>query len=812
VIPLFRRRSPPERIATSFRWFEPRIFADVETAAYAARRAGSGYAVEVKKASYFAWETAHLDRGFDDFVLEAGLSIDPANGHSAAGFVLRYDNEENFYAFLVSNRGMYRFDLLFNNNPMPLIEWTPLPETVREGGERVLRVIAHGSHFSFYDGEEWVGEMEDETLASGGIGLAVQNFAEAGRAAFRFASLTLDARPLAVEREYLRWVHYVPHAPSSRLALAETLFSQGRFAPAAVELTRALKGRDGTAREHFLLAECYLRLSINDRALRHVEETLTREPTHAQALFEKANLLYITNELLRARDWINACLAAGTLPESPVMWNLLGNVEYGLGNWKKSADAYLRAAALQPDTPLFLRNAARSLEQAGSPAQALESYLAAARLLFREEAYGDLSLLLSRVQVLDPGNAEVRALEAKTLYHEGKSGEAFEKLTRLSAEGTADSAVEYLLGIMLAERGSREEALEKFTRAESMTPDFPLYAYRVAETLHLMGRDARPALERARTLDPEDPWINNLASLMALEAGNPEEAVSSLRRALERAPGEAEILINLSEALASTGRAEEALALVEGFTPPEEIEARLANQKGNILSRMRDFPRAVKAYEAAVRADPDNPVFKENCASALLEIDMVHRAEELLARAEEQRPSASIYRLLGNAAMLKGEYRRAEAAYRAGLDMEPSSPDLMASLASLQLERGRYREARTLVTQALLAAPGHAVLRTLRERIRTRHEERLACSSCGREWWVPRELPPQGTLVVRGEPPVEAPAGRCTACGKLYCVGCATPHLKDMRFHCAHCGGQLKLSDNSLRFLLEEYVGREPSS
>jgi tetratricopeptide (TPR) repeat protein len=812
MLGFLRRRAP--LVSTTFRWFEPKVLQDVDAPGYAARRANGAYVLELKKPSFFAWEIARTGEPLGDFILEARMAIDPANGYSAAGFLLRYDNEENFYSFLVSNRGFFRFDLLFNNHPMPLIEWTPLPEQSGESPRAdgmPVRVIARGSHFSFYEGDEWLGETEDETLTAGEVGFAAQNYAEAGRAAFRLSRLTVEGRPVEVEREHMRWVHYVPHAPAARLALAETLFASGSFGPAAIQLSRSLKGRTGTAREHFLMAECYLRLSLPDRALAEVEETLRLEPAHAQALFEKANLLYLSNRFLQTRDWVHACLQAGTLPASPALWNLVGNAEYALGNWEQSANAYLKAAEMQPDMPLFLRNAARSLERAGSPGEALRRYLEAARLFFREQAYDELSLLVPRVQALEPDNAEVRALEAKMLYHEGRREEALVLLQELSAAGSADSAVEYLLGIIMAEKGQREEALSRFHRAAQMEPAFPLYAFRVAETLHLLGRDAGEALSRALAIDPEEPWANNLAGVLALEAGDPAAAAAALGKAHDRAPAELEISMNLSEALARQGRTGEALALISGLPSGPESRARLANQRGNILSRAGDHGGAVRAFEEAVREDPESPVYKENCASACLAIDMVHRAEELLAQAEAKRPSAGGYKLFGDAAMLKGELARAEAAYRAGLGLEPANLDLKVSLAALQLERGRYKEAKAVVGEVLAAAPQHAPSLRLITRIRERHESPLSCAACGRQWWVPKALPPQPPLVVRGEPPAEAPAGRCGRCGKLYCISCATPHLRDQRFHCADCGEPLRLSDDSLRYLLNEIVERHGS-
>jgi hypothetical protein len=210
--------------------------------------------------------------------------------------------------------------------------------------------------------------------------------------------------------------------------------------------------------------------------------------------------------------------------------------------------------------------------------------------------------------------------------------------------------------------------------------------------------------------------------------------------------------------------------------------------------------------------DPGNAVYKENCAAACIELDMVHRAEELLAQIEPEHPSASVYNLLGQVAALKGERARAELAFSAGLERDPGNPDISVNLASLQRERGTHDEARDLLLSVLSTHPGHARARSLLDRIRAEREQKIQCATCGREWWVPRDLPPQPALRVRGEPPAEAPAGRCPVCAKVYCVGCAAAHLREMRFYCPDDGEYLKLSEDSLKWLLARAIDAVPPS
>jgi tetratricopeptide (TPR) repeat protein len=804
----FLRRSPAPRIATSFGRLSPKPFGRGDTEAYCASYEPGAYLLELKRPRYFAWELLSGERSFSDFSLAGEVQEAPPGGSGACGFLLRCMDEQDFYAFLVSGSGMFRFDLVRNNHPVALVEWTRLAAAEAAGhaaGPRRLRLVAHGSRFTFAVDDEWVGEIEDETLPAGRVGFAAQTYD--GTGSFRLRSFELDARPLAVEREHYGWSYFFPALPAARLRLAETLFAQGAHGPAAVQVRKALKGREGTVREHFLLAECYVRLSLYDEALAEIGEVLRREPGHAEARTEKANVLYLADRLLEARDEAAAALAGG--PPAPLLLNLLGNAEYGLGNWSKAAEAYLRAVDEQPGVAPFLRNAARALERAGRGAEALDYYLRAARIFFREEAYGELSLVLPRLRALDPPNSEARGLEAKMLYHEGRIDDALERLSALAAEGCEDSAVHYLLGLVLSDRGRREDALPRFEEAARREPSFALYHFRAAETLRALGRDPAPALARALALAPEDPWINNLAGLLDMEAGDLAAAVGRFRAALAAAPDEPDILVNCAEALSLSGSHEEGLALLAAEAAGDRggpARARLANQRGNILARQKRFEEAVREYEAALRLDPASHAFKENCAAACIEIDMIHRAEELLAQVEPEHPSATVYNMIGTVAALKGERARAEAAYRAGLAREPTNPDIAVNLALLSLEKSDWQAAARAAEAVLGRTPGHARALALRERIRARYQTRLECASCGREWWAPRELPPQPGLMVRGEPPADAPAGRCPSCGLVYCVGCASGHVRESRFYCPSCGQFLKLSDHALRWLLVQRI------
>ena len=219
--------------------------------------------LRIRKPSCFAWVLSPYQYG--DFMIQAKLHIGEENGHSSAGFVFRYNNEDNFYYFLLSNRERFRFDVVFNKNPIHLIEWTAVPAAVKDVTE--LRIIARDNSFSFFLGDEWLAEASDDTLKTGFVGFAAQNYEEKNEGVFFLNSLTIESRPLQVEQEYLRWTRYVPISPQARITLARTYAEMGKHSEAVVQLKSALKHLPDSAEVHLHLARSYVQLKAYPESL-----------------------------------------------------------------------------------------------------------------------------------------------------------------------------------------------------------------------------------------------------------------------------------------------------------------------------------------------------------------------------------------------------------------------------------------------------------------------------------------------------------------------------------------------------------------
>jgi Flp pilus assembly protein TadD len=257
-------------------------------------------------------------------------------------------------------------------------------------------------------------------------------------------------------------------------------------------------------------------------------------------------------------------------------------------------------------------------------------------------------------------------------------------------------------------------------------------------------------------------------------------------------------------------RGEEALRLLTtGMERVEATEGELAslyNQRGNCLVELGRCSEAIGDYEKALVLVPNNRDYMQNCAACCIELDMVMRAEELLNALLEESETAALFNLTGNLSVVTGELERARLAYLEGLKLEEGNREIKLNLLSLYIDTGKVEEARELLEEVEGWPDPPELFPQLRDRFHERFEEVLECSSCSRQWRVPKQLPPQPAFTIRGEPPAEAPAGRCERCKRLYCIACASEWVQEGRLMCPECNTRLRLNDDSLKYLLLQYV------
>lgn len=807
---------------------------------YAARFVHHGLELRIDKKHLLAWVEDPVFR-YADVVVEADFRFGPATAYAAAGLFFRHADAGSYYAVLASNKGMFRLDAVFNGNPLPLIGWTELPVPKRDDGHTRLLVVAHGDRLTIVANDSWAAEVVDGTLSSGHLAFALANYGDGPRAETVLTRFRVESRPIEVEAAHFRWNSYIRVDPAARLRLAETFRAMGQHLSALVQIKRAWKaGFPVEQRELLAAADCALALNLAAEAEEYLDRCIERDHASEEAIraiVEKAKLLYIANRFSELREHAEEALTAA--PGDPVLRTLLAHAYWNLGAWERASAAYEAALDLERDNGLLWMNAGSARERLGDHRGAFDRYLEAARLFLAAEAYNDLDAVLPLLESAAPHDPRVHALAGKRAfaaddfvaaerrlsaaaahYDAGPDAQVAANAESAAGPAGADSAVYYLLGLIRSRNGKRGEALRLFERAAALERDYAPYLFRVAEARFLLDGDPTDErlladLEAARQVAPEDGWIANLGAQIALARGDLDQAEALIERASRALPEESAVLANRAELSFLRGDADGALAALGwkdgGLDRRNDPSGALANAAGNMLVRAERWEEADLAYSQALAAAPADTDYLRNRASCLIELGRYGEADDCLSRAAALDPGPRTLDLIAYVSIKKGEYPRAEAAYRIGLERHKDDPSLLAGLAWVYLTMARWKQAeeviRTLETRS--NAPTVTELRARLEEFTTR---KVACSLCDRSWRVAVDLLPLPPLRLVAEPPDHLPAGTCPSCGKTYCIACGKKHLVDGRFVCPDCGERLKLLDEGLKKLLADWAASASAS
>jgi predicted Zn-dependent protease len=269
--------------------------------------------------------------------------------------------------------------------------------------------------------------------------------------------------------------------------------------------------------------------------------------------------------------------------------------------------------------------------------------------------------------------------------------------------------------------------------------------------LHEQARfsEAIPPLEHARSLKPQDYFVNLLLGIDLLRSGKAVEAVPRLEVAAHANPGEEFPEDYLGEAEASLGRYAQAAeayqrAMQKGHGSEDALEA----WAGFALERFRSIGEALRASASGIAAahklakSSDNLTSAGPCAGPIPQLERAlvakhpkgsapnqgaqtayqlsicyaleaGKAEQVLQNIAEN--VAAVHRLRGDVLLrLKGDGAGAEAEYRQAIAARAGDPALLERLAEAQLKAGETDAAEQSAQAALVIDPHRReALRTL---------------------------------------------------------------------------------------------------
>ena len=205
---------------------------------------------------------------------------------------------------------------------------------------------------------------------------------------------------------------------------------------------------------------------------------------------------------------------------------------------------------------------------------------------------------------------------------------------------------------------------------------------------------------------PENADANNLKGLCAYKMKDFETAECHIIKAINCAPGQADMLGNLGHVLKDVGRNDEAL---KAFNKSLSLGSSKSSTYQTIAEVLLTLDRADEAFDSfqnALSLYPKNISILTSFGNALIKQKQFDQSIDCLRRVMEIQPDfAGGYVNLGNALKEQGEFAAAIELYNLAIDLAPEFPEALFNVAFTQALLGDQEGALATLSNLLKIAP-----------------------------------------------------------------------------------------------------------
>jgi len=435
--------------------------------------------------------------------------------------------------------------------------------------------------------------------------------------------------------------------------LARVYLTADRVPDARGVLAKVLARDPHDPTANMMLGELALSAGKHPVARRHVEAVLDEHPKHLSALVAFIQLEVLDGKLATLQYRIEHMIEMRPEAIEP----RIGLAIYHLRNGRAAEVA----GALAPLSPLQHR----SLRVRG--------LLAAADLVMAMEP--ETTAAMERLVRATPGSERYLYLLASAAVGTPRQVAVKEELLAIHRERPHHPRVLMGLVTLAQAEGDREQfqAYLEQLLALAINPDAPSILRMRAVAADFRGDHAEAAAlaEQALSARPEDAELPRELAAYQLRAGQFDAAIGTLAPRVMKNPGDTQAHLLLADALFRSG----------------------------------DTARAVKQYEHALAAEPDNLVALNNLAWTLRNEDTeralkyIHRARELLPGQPDILDTIAVIEYLA------GNHHRALFSIEAALQKRPGDPSMRFHRAQINAELGRTEEAIADLQELVAADP-----------------------------------------------------------------------------------------------------------
>ena len=201
-------------------------------------------------------------------------------------------------------------------------------------------------------------------------------------------------------------------------------------------------------------------------------------------------------------------------------------------------------------------------------------------------------------------------------------------------------------------------------------------------------------------------------ALAALQANNPQQAITAYRAALSYDPENRQYEMKLAQALGSAGRTEEAYTYFLGLWESRPGDGFINLQLARLAATRRDAPAAINYYRASIYGIWEGDAIDRRRAGRLelaryliAQHDLAAARTELLTAGGNAPRNPQIYLALAQLLNEAGASSDALSYYQKVLKLNPKDPTALSAAAQLTFNLGDYQAAHRLLERAIHEDP-----------------------------------------------------------------------------------------------------------
>jgi putative PEP-CTERM system TPR-repeat lipoprotein len=465
-------------------------------------------------------------------------------------------------------------------------------------------------------------------------------------------------------------------------ANAENYISQGKPAEAAVEYRRALQEDEDFGAAQYGLAQAYEQIGDYANAARSYVRASELLPANVEAQIKGASMLLLLRRFDEARGHAEMALRAE--PRNVRALLLQAHALAGLKRTGLALNSIQEAIALDPTRA--------------------DTYADFAMFQFSTGSFEQGEVNLQRAADANPPSAVAQLALASLYWAQGRFAEAEDRFKRAAAAAPADVRTSRALATFYLANNRPEAAEAHLTSIADQTKSA---SARLALADYLITAGRYPDAAKVLALAATDPAgfadANSRLAALAYAGKRTAEAHRIIDDTLERQPGAARAILTKANFLLVERKLDEAEATLKAAAAADPTSIPIRFALGRFHASRQNAEGATAEFTEVLRLDPESVPARMELARLNLAIGKPDVATDFAQQAADARPSIEASLLLARALVSNGELSRAETVLRPHL--ASSRPDLLALAGGIYVGIGEETRGRQLLEQAAAADP-----------------------------------------------------------------------------------------------------------